>query len=295
MSAEYGLPEVFDPVLDYVASLLPPPADQLVDRVLVPLLARGWALGQSLYALAAYMLGTDPSSWDAQQILPPLITLLGAYLAIISFYRTTSWMVRTSIWFVKWGSILGALAGGAGYLAGQQANGRGLDLHGGVTGLAHSVGGIVWDLINSPSAPTGGQAGRTSKKRTSKRRSQRAKKGTSGSGAAPANEAPKAKPGAWDSFDSHRAYKATQDQKPLGNPSYDEDLEDSDASPILDSKKIVTQIVGFAGRMGWLDAVKDAVETVAKDLASKTAEEVTGGKEESGSSTDKKKKEKASR
>jgi hypothetical protein len=85
---ENGLPAFLDPVFDWLATKLPP---QIVDSVLVPGLTHVYTLGHSLYDVAVYLTSSHPSTWDATKILPPLITLLGAYLAILSFYRTTGW------------------------------------------------------------------------------------------------------------------------------------------------------------------------------------------------------------
>jgi hypothetical protein len=251
----YVLPELLDPLFDYLSNILPPPADRLVDSFLVPLVARGWTLLHSLYSVGLYLFNTDPNAWDMQKILPPVITLLCAYLAMLSFYRTTSWMVRTSLWFAKWGTILATLAGGAGWLAGQQANGRGLDLNGGMAGLANSVGTILWDVINSPQGGAGGRDGGSGNSRP-RRRSQRTKK----------RESSSSKPKAWDTFDKHAEYKAG---KAAGAS---EDRDDEGAPGLMDGKKIMGQIVGFAGKMGWLDAMKEAVDSVAKDLADKAVE-----------------------
>jgi hypothetical protein len=249
------LPELLEPLFDYIIDLLPPPLDTVVVRGVIPLFGRASALCQSLYALGLYLFSTDPSTWDAQKILPPLITLLAAYLGLLSFYRTTSWMVRTSIWFAKWGAVLGAFGGGLGYLAGQQGNGGGINLRGGFAGVAHSVGDILWEALNSPAAGQGTGASSSTTKRPKSTRKRPKKKPAEG-----------AKPKPWDSFDKHDQYHVTLNDDT--NPEVDEELSPG----FVDGQKIMTQIVGFAGRMGWLDSMKEAVDAAVKEVAAKAAE-----------------------
>src|SRR5882762_8101257 len=114
--ADIPLPAFLDPLLDYLSSRLPPP----LFSFLLSLLSHALALFTSLLNLIFTVVSTKPADWDAQTLLPPLITLLAAYLALVSIYRTTSWMVRTTVWMMKWGAILSALAAGAGWMMGNQ-------------------------------------------------------------------------------------------------------------------------------------------------------------------------------
>lgn len=117
--SDFTLPAFLDPVLDFLADHLPPPLYEF----LLSLLSHTLALFSALISLIINLVRARPWEWDAQIILPPLITVLASYLALVSFYRTTSWMVRTGVWFVKWGTIIGALAAGAGYFMGTQGEG----------------------------------------------------------------------------------------------------------------------------------------------------------------------------
>ena len=90
---------------------------------------------------------SSAQSWDSQKILPPLITLLAAYLALVSFYRTTGWMIRTAFAFVKWGGIIATLAAGAGYFMANagQGQGDGVGLAGGILPM---VGNAVFGMLS---------------------------------------------------------------------------------------------------------------------------------------------------
>jgi hypothetical protein len=283
-NAAEALPQFLDPVLDYLYDVLPPP----FNNILTTVLSHGATLANSLYRLFGYLSSSSPTTWDAQTILPPLISVLAAYLALLSLWRTTSWMVRTSLWFAKWGTILAALAGGAGYFAaqgggegGRGANGAGrgggLGLgnlgfgnvgEGAGGGIARAVGGMVWDAMN-------GQQDRNT--RTSPRTRSSTRRG---------GKAGKERPAAWDSFDEHNDYHEEQESsrdyaRARGAP--DVEQEEERGTPPVDAQKIMGQIVGFAGRMGWLDAMKGVVEG-----AMKNAEGEDDGKESaSGSSSTK--------
>jgi len=97
------VPNFVDPLLSYIEAVLPPP----VYSILLTVLSHSLALASALLSLA-----TSPSTWNAQTILPPLITILAAYIALSSLYRT----IRFTIWLVKWGTILASLFGGVGWL-----------------------------------------------------------------------------------------------------------------------------------------------------------------------------------
>jgi hypothetical protein len=98
----------------YIRTVIP---QQLYDTLL-DFLTNASSFVTSLSALLLPIITTHPSEWDPQIILPPLITLLSAYLALISIYRTTTWMIRTSIFFIKWGAILAVIVACAGWVVG---------------------------------------------------------------------------------------------------------------------------------------------------------------------------------
>jgi len=99
------VPDFIDPVLSYLESVLPASVYSALLTGSSHILAITTALLSSL--------SSSPSTWTAQAIIPPLITLLSAYLALSSIYRT----IRLTLWFAKWGTILAALMGGIGWLA----------------------------------------------------------------------------------------------------------------------------------------------------------------------------------
>ncbi|KAF8348134.1 hypothetical protein F5887DRAFT_952273 [Amanita rubescens] len=148
--------------LDYLADRLPTP----VYHALIALASRSLGFLSSLLTLV------DPNHWNAQEILPPLVTLLCTYLALLTIYRTTTWAFRTIFWFFKWGLILSVIFTGVGW------------------SLQRSAGGLgpvdsfraVFDVINSRIA--------------------------SGMQSTPMHS-PDSKPRMWDSFESHRRWRET--------------------------------------------------------------------------------------
>ena len=147
--------------LDYLADRLPTP----VYHALIALVSRSLGFLSSLLTLV------DPSHWNTQEILSPLVTLLCAYLALLTIYRTTTWAFRTIFWFFKWGLILSVIFTGVGWY------------------LQKSVGGLepvdsfraVFDVINSRISQT----------------------------ASGMMHSPESKPRVWDSFESHRRWRET--------------------------------------------------------------------------------------
>ena len=118
------LPAFLDPLLDYLVDHLPPP---LYDA-LYSLLTYTILLASSAYTFALSLPSWKPWEWDAQRILPPLISILIAYYTILSVFRTTGWMIRMTVRFIKWGAILGLLGMGAGWYLGNN------DAQGGLAG-----------------------------------------------------------------------------------------------------------------------------------------------------------------
>lgn len=121
------LPAFLDPFLDFLAERLPP---SLFDAVYV-VLSYGLLLISAAFSFLASLPSWKPWEWDAQKIVPPLISILAAYYAILSVYRTTGWMVRMTFRLMGWGVILGLIGAGTGWYMG--ANGG----EGGLFGAAH--------------------------------------------------------------------------------------------------------------------------------------------------------------
>jgi hypothetical protein len=244
---EHGLPAFLDPAFDWLATKLPP---TVVDNLVIPGLSRLLAFSYSLYDLVLNMASQKPGAWDAEKILPPVITLLGAYLALLSFYRTTSWMLRTTFWFVKWGTLFGALMGGIGYLAGQQGNGDMINgiqtlLAGGTSGIAKAVGATLWDIINSP-GNDGQQSQRRPRTRSSNSNSASNRQTRSSKSSKSGSSKSKGKSNAYDSSERNR-----------GSRAQDGFAGDDDTRRPADAQKIMGQIVGFAEKMGWMGAIRD--------------------------------------
>jgi hypothetical protein len=141
--ADLPIPNVFNPVLDFLQENLPSPFYAVIFSVLSNVLA----IITALYTLILSLLSTNPSNWDVQVILPPVIALLTAYLALVGLYRTTTWFLRTTFWFMKWGVILGALIAACGWVVGttsrNDATGR--------SSVAEAISGLVVDLIDDRS------------------------------------------------------------------------------------------------------------------------------------------------
>jgi hypothetical protein len=162
-----ALPEVLDPVLTYLSELLPPP----LYSFLLSVLSHCLALFTALISLSKTLLTSKPWEWDTQTILPPLITFLAAWLAIVSIWRTTTWMIRSSVWALKWGVIVGGLVALAGWATG---SGQG--------GVTSSLMGLVLDLINGPGRDAAGGSRTRTRSRVPK-------------------------PRVWDSFQAHRDWQ----------------------------------------------------------------------------------------
>lgn len=142
--SDIPLPAVLNPLLDYLDDHLPPELYSFIHAFLSHTLA----LLATFISLVSSFLASKPWEWDAQTIIPPLISFLAAYLALVSLYRTTSWIFRTTFWFIKWGTIFAVLAASAGwYMGNHDANGGGRD-------LVSSLGAVLLSVLNG-----GGRAG----------------------------------------------------------------------------------------------------------------------------------------
>jgi hypothetical protein len=208
-----------EPLLEHIRSVLPP---QLYS-VLVSFVSHSITLVYSFSALVLPLISTKPWEWDTQTILPPLISVLTAYLALVSLYRTTTWMIRTSWWFIKWGTTLALLIAGVGWIVGT-VNSIGFPQTG---NTAYTFGGVLLDAMNS----IGGSRDRSSS------RSQTFRSRTK------ASSRVRSKPKPWESFERHREWEQQQQQ---GNG---------------DALKVVEDIVGAAGQAlkdsSWWEAVVD--------------------------------------
>ncbi|PBK95681.1 hypothetical protein ARMGADRAFT_894201, partial [Armillaria gallica] len=103
-----------EPILSLLKEQLPPP----VYSFIISMLSHCLAFCTAFYTLVGGLASTNPLQWNAQTVLPPLIAVFSAYFALLSLYRTTSWMLRTSFWFIKWGTIVAALIGASGWVFG---------------------------------------------------------------------------------------------------------------------------------------------------------------------------------
>ncbi|KAF8626866.1 hypothetical protein AX15_004684 [Amanita polypyramis BW_CC] len=165
-------------LLDYLADRLPPP----IYSLFFALISRSLAYLSSLITCIVALGSFRPFHSNPQDILPPLITLLCAYLALLTAYRTTAWVIRTVIWFFKWGLILGIIFTGVGWYLRDTTGGQG--------SVAHIQS--LLDAINShvPKTPSGTE---------------------SASGAPKTRFDPKP-PHAWDSFESHTRWREDNQQ-----------------------------------------------------------------------------------
>jgi hypothetical protein len=210
------LPALFDPLLDYLSTNLPGPLYSL----LVKLLSHTFAALSAFINLCNSLLANAPESWNAQAILPPIITILTAYLALSSFYRTSSWMLRTTFWFMKWGTLFGIFIGGVGFLLGN-GGGNAIGNQGGIPGL----GGLFASLLDDPR--------RTTNTRSSRSRSKNIKT---------------KRPKPWESFARHKEWQ------------YQEGREGDNANQqVQQIMSTITAAAGHMLRGNWVGAVQSIV------------------------------------
>ncbi|KAG1751611.1 uncharacterized protein EDB91DRAFT_1196260, partial [Suillus paluster] len=221
------LPAFLDPLLDLLAEQLPPS----LYSFLVSFLSHALALFTALVSLISSLISSKPWQWDAQTIIPPLISFLAAYLALVSLYRTTSWMIRTSIWFIKWGIIFGALTAGLGWYMGNQNVGVGN------RSIVSSLGGFMWDVLNGQGqhTPDTQRSSRTPKTRSQPKSNDRPRK-------------------PWESFEKHKQWQ---------HKDHDGNQEGNDA------QKIMSNIVEAANRVlvegGWWDVARGIFDGSSSD------------------------------
>ncbi|KAI9059180.1 hypothetical protein FKP32DRAFT_1688275 [Trametes sanguinea] len=240
---ETFLDNLLDPLFSFLSSVLPPQVYTIVES----LISHSITLLAALFKFVLTLVHAE--SWDAQKILPPLITVLAAYLALVSFYRTTGWMIRTAFWFVKWGGIIGMLAAGAGYFMGNAnvngGQGVGNPLNG---GLLSFFGNALLGMLNQDGQ--GSQSSRSS-------RPSRTNAGTSGprtrAQTRKQKEKENARPKAWDSWDKHRQWQ------------YNAEAAGRDDAARMNEgvQEAVQKVVGVvqeAMGTGWWETVKNVVE-----------------------------------
>jgi hypothetical protein len=157
-----------------------------VFNALLTLLAHGLAFFSALIGLGSALISSNPSDWDAQKIIPPLITLLAAYLALASAVRTARWFVRTTAWLVKWGFLMAVLSATVAW----------------VIGAGNGGGGIVPSLIAMVMDKTGGQG----------------QHGAAG-GSRGTRQRSGPRPQAWESFDQHWEWQFEEQQWNAADPA----------------------------------------------------------------------------
>ncbi|KAG6820515.1 hypothetical protein H0H93_015988 [Arthromyces matolae] len=173
------LPNFLVPILSYIHDVLPSPIYSFLINAVSHLLV----LGSAAYDLVVSLLSRHPFDWDLQTVLPPLITLFAAYLALLSFYRTTTWMLRTTFFFVKWGTLIAIFIASIAWFTG---NG----------GTPSNYGGVVSTLGNAILAAMNGQTKKPARRWSHKQSSR------------PRASSPKA----WDSFQRHRDWNRAEPQ-----------------------------------------------------------------------------------
>lgn len=116
------------PLFDYLRETLPPPLYSFA----ISVFSHAHTAATAFISLSASLMGENPLDWRAEAILPPIITILAAYLALASLYRTASWAIRLSFFFLKWGTLIAVAMAIVGYLGGQ-----------GTDALANQRGGVA--------------------------------------------------------------------------------------------------------------------------------------------------------
>jgi hypothetical protein len=225
-----SLPAILDPILSYLSSILPPP----LYSFLLTFLAHSLALFTSLVSLGYTLLSSKPWEWDAQTVIPPLITFLAAYLALVSLYKTTSWMVHTGIWLAKWGTILGVLIAGAGWIAAQGGVGVGVGQAGG-GGVMSFLSRLVLDAINGQGQNAAGGPRSRSRSQSQSR----------------------TRPKAWEPFQQQQGQRNANTNRNNNNDNNNNaHTEEGDGAV----QGIIGSIIQAAERGGWLDAARNAMD-----------------------------------
>jgi hypothetical protein len=213
------VPPFLEPLLSYIASCLPPP----VYSALLTLLTHGLAFFSALIGLGSALISSNPSDWDAQKIIPPLITLLAAYLALASAVRTATWFVRTTAWLFKWGIVVAAVSAVVAWVLGAAANAGG----GGGGGIVPSLIAMVLDKTDGQ-----GQDGAAGGTRGSRQRS-------------------RPRPQAWDSFEQHWEWQFEEQQWNAADA----------ASPAAHVQQFVADALDRARDGSWLSIARGALQS----------------------------------
>jgi len=260
MADAAAIPEIFDPVFDYLSQYLPPTILSIIET----LVANTITALYSLFTLIVALITNSPAQWNAEKILPPLITLLISYLALVSFYRTTGWMIRTAFAFAKWGFILSTLAGMAGYMLANANNGNGggnglVDALGGLARMFPAVGGMLLSMFsgNGNNQQGGRRTGRA---------------GSSASSSSSNRKTRPSRPKSWESWDRHSQWQ------------YDENARQQ--SEGADVQKIVSDILGTAKQYvmesGFWETAKGMMDEVTNNGAREAGQrEESGGRSKS--------------
>jgi len=133
---------ILDSFLQYIAAYLPPP----LYSVVITQLSHLFATATTIIRLWNSLL--SKTDWNIQAFLPAIISILAAYFALTSLYRTTSWVLRTSFWFIKWSAIISILLAGASYYTGN-------DAAVGNQGIISDIGRYVVNMANMANGDQG--------------------------------------------------------------------------------------------------------------------------------------------
>jgi hypothetical protein len=174
MPVSIPLPPVLDPILSFLSSNLPPPLYQIIFNSL----SHCVALFSSLLALLISLISSTPWEWDSQTLLPPIIMFVTAWIALVSLWRTASWMFRVGTWFAKWGVVVGGVVALLGWVVGNSTAG---------TRVVGNFGSAMFDFVNGPAGQSRTRAG------------------------------PKKRPRPWDSFEAHREWQYSENQREGGD------------------------------------------------------------------------------
>ena len=227
-----------EPLLAFLEERLPPPLYAVIINVLSHVLA----LSTTAFRLVGALISRPPEEWDLQSILPPIITLLAAYLALVSLYRTTTWMIRLVFWFIKWGSVIGILGLGAGWLA------AAVNMNGGVdNGLLD----ILSSLINGRSSASMRQKGRAPSPRTQAPKERRYR--------------------AWDKFEGNRDWQYQERTQQVNNEAQVIMQQIvSTANQMFDGHTWWQMAMSVSGMQQQADGDKGTRRTAAKKTTSKS-------------------------
>ncbi|KAH9485269.1 hypothetical protein JR316_0002176 [Psilocybe cubensis] len=179
-------PDLLTLILEYLSDVLPSPLYTL----LVKVLSHSFAALTAIRQLCTSLLSNNPANWNAQVLLPPIITIVVAYLALLSLYRTTSWLIRLIFWCLKWGSLFGVFMAGVGYFIGN-GNGNAVRVQGALPVLENLFSTLFDDKDGLPRS-------RQKKSRKHKPKSQR--------------------PKPWESFNVHEQWQYQENQEPGEDP-----------------------------------------------------------------------------